>query len=141
MQDWHVFVESEKNEHFVMIRNHNTSRCLVTFGDKETAVRQVNQLNTYPWAKLHELYLLAMKKDILTLKHDFDLSGHRIKVTDIRKSEDKGYNLYVWVLNKEVLVVKNKKKYELESIVKTWALEYTNEELVQKVREKVMSKV
>jgi hypothetical protein len=140
MQDWHVFVHSDRDCYFVMIRNHNTSRCLVTFGDKETATRQANRLNTYPWAKLHELYLEAIKADILMLKHDLDLSGHRIKVTDIRKAEDKGYNLYVWVLNKEVLVVKNKKKYELEGIVKTWALEYTNEELVQKVREHVISK-
>lgn len=138
MIKWSSWVHSdEAGIHYVMIRNHKTSRCLVTFRDKTHAEQQSRKLNAYPWQRLSDLYKTAIANDILTLK-DSDLSFKSTKLSpiEIQKGEQ-NYGLIVWANGKPWMIAKRKYKYELQELLKEMRSKYTDEQIVQQVRRKI----
>lgn len=138
---WSAWLHSDgTGMHYVMIRNHKTSRCLVTFQDKAHAEQQTRKLNAYRWERLAELYRSASANNILTIKdHDLDFKSNKLSPIEIQKGEA-CYGLVVWANGKQYVVAKKKYKYEIQDVLKTMRQQYTDEQIVDAVRRKVSTK-
>lgn len=147
-----VFVHNQDNAYYLMVRNSNTSYAMGSYTLKQyqQCVRLRDTYLKYSAAQLLSLYRIAKEKNLLCMRHEYTFADQRnayvrpLTADELRLHNAKGHawkrGYCVCVrIPREVIVIKKPYRKDCEATLRTWRLEYTPEELVEKVKEKLVN--